>query len=125
MTAGLIGLGIIVGLYLIGRAIGNGGNPSTITVGSNNTDTRDCTELCNQWDNRRQERCNAEKDEGTAQNRVGTLNSQLLAAIAAAATASAALVACLASVFCAPFAPGIAALAAVLWAAVLVTAGQL
>ncbi len=65
----LYGLGI-VGAGLLGFFIAAATSPNTIAVGTNDSESSDCDALCNQWDMRRQERCNAEADARAAQGRV-------------------------------------------------------
>jgi hypothetical protein len=121
-----IGIGVVVVLYVIGRVVGAASNPPTVTVGSNDSETTECRDLCNQWDARRQERCNAEKDEVTAKARADALRSQFLAYIAAGvALAGAAVAAASIPFFGTAIAAGLAAAAAVFFALATFTAGQL
>lgn len=122
----LVGVGVVVGLYLVGRAIGAAGNPTTVTVGTNNTESTDCGVLCSQWDARRQERCNAEADQRTAQARVDGLRASMLTVLGAATSlAVAAAAAAAIPFFGTAIAAALAAAAAVMFALALVLAGQL
>jgi hypothetical protein len=121
-----IGFGIVIVLYGLGRLIGASGNPPTITIGKNNEETTQCTELCNQYDARRSQRCNAEKDEATAKARAEALRSQFLAYTAAGVTlAAAAAGAAVIPVFGTAIAAALAAAAAVFFALATFTAGQM
>jgi len=121
-----IGIGIVVGLYIIGRLIGASGNPPTVTVGQNDEETTQCTELCNQYDARRSQRCNAEKDEATAKARADALRGQFLAFLAAAVSlVVAAGAAAVIPLVGTAVAAALAAAAAVFFALAAVTAGQM
>jgi len=83
----LITVGVVVGLYALGRwgwVLGAAGNPPTATVGTNSSQ-ENCSLYCSQLRNRRQERCNREKDELAARSRADALRSQLWSALGTAA----------------------------------------
>jgi hypothetical protein len=64
---------LIVAAGILGFVIGAATSTPISTQGTNNNDLAECDALCNQWDRRRQERCNAEADARAAQNRVISL----------------------------------------------------
>jgi hypothetical protein len=128
MGAGIglgVGLGLAAGLYILGRVLGAGGNPPTGSAGTNSTEV-ECDAACNQWDARRQERCNLEKDEVTARSRADALRISMLATLATATSlAAAAAAAATIPFFGTAIAAALAASAAVFFAIAAVTAGQL
>lgn len=101
LSAGIVALIVIV--FLAGVALYSA--TATVTVGSNN-DSGECTDLCNQWDARRQERCNAEAEEQSARANVSSLEWEFGLALLAAAAFTAAGIAALAGVFTAVTAVG-------------------
>lgn len=84
----------ILGFFLGGRLTGDNNRSPTVSVGSNQS-SEDCTALCNQWDQRRQERCLAVSAAQASQRKVDDLRAQL--AVAAAVAAALAVAAYLAS----------------------------
>ena len=79
-----IGIGVLlIIVYVIGQAVGTRGSIPTITPGENTTDLESCWAACQQWSLRRVERCNAERDEASAQARVSSFRASFLAVVAA------------------------------------------
>lgn len=117
---------VLVGAYVAGRIIGARGNPTTATPGTNSPDLAACKEACDQWDQRRAERCNAEKDEATAKAAVDTARANYWAAVGSATAAAGAAWATTQVCNAIPFPPlkaacyvvaaGLIAAAAALWA---------
>lgn len=85
----------IVGFFVGGRITGSNDRPPSTPVGSNDQNAN-CTEMCNQWDMRRQERCLAESAAQASQRKVDNLRVELaVAGGIAAALATAAYLASL------------------------------
>jgi hypothetical protein len=87
----LAGIAIVTGAYGIGTVAGRGTPP--VTVGENTADPRACEDACNQWDARRQERCNAEAAAVAARSARDAIAVELAGALATAAAFFAAAVA--------------------------------
>lgn len=88
----IITLVVLAGVYIVGRIVGAGGNPPTVSPATNNTDPQACKDACDQWVLHRLLTCNAEKDEAAAKARVDAARALFLSvsgsAVAAAVAAS-------------------------------------
>src|SRR5205807_4933239 len=94
------------------------------TIGTNEKFAQ-CRDLCNQWDARRLLRCNAEKDEQSARDKVRDLEIQLAILTATALALTALGIAALAGVVTAPAAVGFFGAAAVFFGAAIIMLGLL
>ena len=74
---------LVGGAYGVGTVAGRG--TETPTVGVNMADPAACAEACNQWDARRQERCNAEAAAAAARKERDSIAAQLAGVLATAA----------------------------------------
>ncbi len=81
----VVGAVTIVVLFVVGVLYAKSGILPPITITPVSADSKQCKELCDEWDQRRQDRCNAEKDEAAAKARVEALKSLWLAATILAA----------------------------------------
>lgn len=129
---------VVVGLYLIGVATGNGNSPPTISLPSGGR-SDDCQSACAAWDNARQMQCSARADEAAAKSRADGIRNAMLASLAAAvalgaaaaatfaaaAAASATILGIPAAALLTGIAIGLAIAAAAALSAALVLAGQL
>ncbi len=95
MTAAVSAI-ILLGIFFGGRLTGSNERSSTTPVG-NNENSENCKVLCNQWDQRRQERCIAENTVEASQRKVDNTRASLaVATIVAGVLAGAAYLASLA-----------------------------
>jgi Flp pilus assembly protein TadB len=63
----LIVIGLVVGLFLLGRVLVQNEAAPSITVGSNDPEA-DCKKACDQFQARRRERCQADRDSASAKD---------------------------------------------------------
>jgi hypothetical protein len=122
----VFGIALAVAILLIGGVIyENATKPGSPIVSPNDPRLIDCRALCNQWDARRQERCNLEASERSAWQEVNRLTAQLAAATVVATALWVAYAAALASIFGIWAAPALLILAIAASAAVTFITGQL
>lgn len=98
-------VGVCGAVFGLGWALGSAGSPKFTVRGPNNKDSADCEALCNQWDARRNERCNAEKAAKAAKDRVDSITFRLAVLGGLAVAAWVAYWVALGSVVLLPYAP--------------------
>ncbi len=81
----LVIIAAFVGAAVIGRAAGQTGSPPTISAPPKDpTGGNSCESACSEWDNARQQSCNAQRDEAGARSRADGVRGQVAAATATA-----------------------------------------
>lgn len=118
-------LAAALGLFFGGRLTASNGRASVTPVGTNDSGA-DCTGLCSQWDQRRQERCLAESAAQASQRKVDNFRAQWAIAMGiAAGFAVAAYLASLIPVYGWIAAAVLGAIAAAAFLAAMFIAGEL